>query len=568
MERSKAGTGKIALGILSLNIESIAGDPPSAHRYCTQVIAPLLDLLRRESWLRFSFSVTGSELEFLGRGYPALMDEVRALASDGRIELISPLYTPSLWWQFPGVDLDRSVEINRACLDDLGLPLRRVFFARGLFGAGLQRLRADFDYLVCRDDHVAALAAGPTVRSSYGLGSQTVLLAANHILHTLAEARARTNDAGDGALSLFAARHLEDGMRWPVRSSAEVIDFELGGTRWHWFHAGGAHHFTSRKSPRSWEGFFLDEDWLSLVVAGLNHLRQSGFVFGSVAELGSVAAASDPSPMPLLPEFGQVSGPSDLDPEGRRVWRSAGGAAVLSCSWRSRNSLRRREMARAPGGEASAPGEARDALWEAWRQQLQAESIGATTAAFPAEAGFGRNSVEAALSAVAQAVAAIGAANPRKSPRLAAVAEAPLGIEIFGAEGRVGWFAVDDGVFLCQVTLRPEEAICGVRFACEPGRLAYCPSGLEDRIAELDWNALRVAEVYLPLANGLVRIAPDRYLIRINTGSASSARASSEPWLAFLLDGASESREAELSFLLLQGEPGHALAVAAAVNWA
>ena len=132
---------KLALGIFHFNPHWNL-DERSAHRHCTESLIPLLRTLKRHPPWQVTIEISGSGLEFINATYPKQFCLLRSLVERGQVELLSSLYTPSIWVAFPFRDLQRAVELNRRCLSRLGLPWSRIFFAQEcFFGKGVAALR-------------------------------------------------------------------------------------------------------------------------------------------------------------------------------------------------------------------------------------------------------------------------------------------------------------------------------------------------------------------------------------------------------------------------------------------
>ncbi len=132
---------KIALGLFHFNVQYVAGDVALCHRYCTQAVIPFLQEIALDRRYRVSFEMAGSGLEFLSQHYPEAIKLLRDLIARNQVELISSAYVPTVWVAFPKRDLVKSVEINRACLQSLGLSAADIFFSQeAFFGPGLKAI--------------------------------------------------------------------------------------------------------------------------------------------------------------------------------------------------------------------------------------------------------------------------------------------------------------------------------------------------------------------------------------------------------------------------------------------
>ena len=551
---------RLAVGVIHLDALA-ASEPPTQHRYCTQVLAPLFGELRRRPALRMSVAAAAVALEFLAALYPSVFDQLKGLVEEGRVEVISAGYGPMAWPLFPGVDLLRSVEMGEQAFKRLGLrPVRAFLSHEGLFGRGLEILSGHFEWAVCKDTYLRALTLlGP--EPIYRLGGLGVITAAGHILTELA-ARAVGAERTGRPLALTTAQRakLDDAVKAGPHSFAGAIEGSAGGSRWHWYHTGGAHHFTTRGSPGNWETFFADDAWIGLAFGHLEHLESEGWRFVTISELGSallggrtVAAAPE---MPAVIEGGWEPRAS----EGTRRWTGGqrgawpGSLATLSAVWRARLALREAET----GGVDDL---AADDLQRAWRSQVLAES---------SRGGLGPGNLRHADEVLQRIAPVVWARAAGRRPGRTAdwvCADEPLTAQLLGAAGQLAWFKSAPDLYWCEAVFTSDSPDHGLRFRREPGHICYCPSGLEDRPVMLDLSSLRPQIVYLPLANGLLSLGQHSFLIRLNeTCALAVAVACDDEWASFVVEGGPENRCYEWAFALFRGPLGQAVALANRLN--
>jgi hypothetical protein len=353
---------------------------------------------------------------------------------------------------------------------------------------------------------------------------------------------------------------LDEAVRAGPHSSAGAIEGSEGALRWHWFHAGGAHHLTTRVSPGSWENFFADDAWIGLVFGHLERLASDGWSFATVSELGT--ALQRGRGIDALPEMPQVvdGGWEPRSLECIRRWTGGqrgawpGAQASIGAVWRARKALREAESAPADGPDA---GDFR----LAWRSQVLAES---------SRGGLGPTNLRHA-DAVLQRCAPLawaGGANgdlDRQASRTRV--PAPVTAELVGAVGQVAWYRRGPGLYGCEAAFTSDAPDHGLRFRREPGAVCYCPSGMEGRPVVTDLSGLRPQTVYLPLANGLLGLGPQRFLIRLNESCSHAVAVSRDgEWASFLVDGGPENRPYEWAFALFEGPLEHAVAAANRLN--
>src|SRR6267154_113043 len=109
----RAAFMKLALGLFHFNVQYVAGDLSSYHRYCTQAVIPFLNTIAQNRNYRVSFEISGSGLEFLSQHYPFAISLLRELIARSQVELVSSTYAPTLWVAFPKLDLVRSIQLNQ-----------------------------------------------------------------------------------------------------------------------------------------------------------------------------------------------------------------------------------------------------------------------------------------------------------------------------------------------------------------------------------------------------------------------------------------------------------------------
>jgi len=545
----------LALGLLHFDVLA-APDPAVRHRYCTQVVLPLLALLKASARFRLTISVSGAGLEFLEEHYPDAIEALCELTASGGVELISTTYCAIAWAAFPARDLRLALQMSQRVHSRLGLQSSGVFCAHeGLFGAGVESI-ADFcEYALCKDTYLRGVTRMDFIGPIYRLGKLHVIVAANHILNEMASgaisAARRGSEAG---LNSFHYDRIEEAVRYGPHSSSGAIEGSLRELGWHWYHAGSAHHFMSRGNPHYWDSFFCEPAWASRVAACLDGLVSRGWQFATVSSfaaalrqaLGDVPA----SPLPAVVEAGWEPRAS----EGIARWMPGrrgglpGASAVLAAVWRARAELCHAESR----NDAD--------LSEAWREQILAEcSRGGPVqgAVFHAEAVLRKCAALAAQSQTAPSAESVAGT---------AVA-APVETELVGAEGSVSWYQTSPTSFHCEILLRPEGGGYGIRFKRDLGPVCYCPSGLEDQPRQIDLEALRPVTVFLPLANGFVSLARDCHLVRINARCFLPAQLSLEqPWVSFLEEAVADGRTLEWEFALIRGTPIEAAQAANEIN--
>ncbi|HYP14898.1 MAG TPA: hypothetical protein VEQ63_13305, partial [Bryobacteraceae bacterium] len=254
---------KVALGLFHFNVQWLAGDTSSYHRYVNESLEPFLRMIERNPAFRVSLEMAGTGLEFLQDSYPDVLRRVRRLIHEERIELISSTFSPSAWIAYPGTDLRRSIEVNRRTLERLGLPISRIFFAQeAFFGDGIRGLGKYFDWAICKDEYLDYYFDIEFTSPVYKLGDIKVLPASNHILNELSKRLCGPEPSRTGpVLGPSHRRHLklasQECSQIPYRGATGTA----GDLEWAWYHCGDGNHATSMFPPHDWERCFQDPWW-------------------------------------------------------------------------------------------------------------------------------------------------------------------------------------------------------------------------------------------------------------------------------------------------------------------
>ena len=553
---------RFALGLFHFNTQYVAGDNEIADRYCREAIDPFLRAVERRPGWRVSFEIAGSGLEFLASRHGRIFDLLRSLVNCSKIELISSLYVPSIWIAFPRRDLIQSVTINRECLRDLGVKDSGIFFSQeAFFGPGVGTLAEFFDSALCKDEYLDYfIPESERLSPQYQLGRMRVIAGSGHLAN------------------LLAREYLEaESLPYPYRRRLECTSVSIpGGTRslecgalgdveWVWYHMGSGHHFATPYSPEDMERFFFDPDWAAMNMRLLDQLEAQGFRFSPIREFADSVKHLEAPPLSPLVEgswntarsfgvfewMGRHSDPWENDPE------------ILGHAWRAREGLVLREI-QAPDVQSDFL--ISEALQAAWKQQLLAESsdpLGWDTT--PAEVKFGRISSEQALASAF----ALGPIDPGKSdlPGEFKLSNPFTGIEVFGGTGSFTVCLISEVIQQVDIHIEQSQAECGVRFARSEGPIMYCPSGLEDDPARVEFESLRQEVLYLPLSNGLVSLGNDLAVIRVNRYGMCAARlARLDPHVTFGVDGGRRGTVLRWRFLMYRGAIESAVELANTTN--
>jgi hypothetical protein len=497
---------KLALGLFHFNPYWNL-DNRSAHRHCTESLAPLLRAVAAHPAWKLNIEMAGIGLEFVNRAYRAEMELLKELIHRGQVELISSLYTPNIWIAFPGRDLHKSVELNRLCLEELGLPWCRVFFAQeGFFGAGVSTLTEHFDVAVCKDDYLSYYYDLTFGAPCFRLDRMKVILASSHALYELGEALA--NDPAFARRRGLLHTHRQHLMRASELNRAENFPSAQGecdGTAWRWYHCGDGNHFGTMYKPDELERCYYDPLWSSMFERQMESYEDLGYSFATIGEFAARFDLNDAPEMPPLVDGAWNPRLSD----GVFRWMGSNDtawendAALLASISRARSRL--------VAVEHQCPGH--PALKQIWKSLLQAQISDALGwFAGPDAISY---SLRASDDVLLAATRLLGRADgPRlQMPEVLLFDTEPPEIEITG-EGSGGYTTAGDGIAIYDCEFRAVERLSGIRLPFRMESLVFCPSGIDRSAISVPRNLLKPARVSLPLANGLIQIAPGLFLIK------------------------------------------------------
>lgn len=573
---------KIALGLFHFNVQYVAGDVASYHRYCTQAVIPFLRIIAGNPNYRVTIAMAGSGLEFLASQYPESIDLMRNLIAEKRVELISSTYTPTFWVAFPQRDLIKSIEINQHCLGELGLTASDIFFAQeAFFGPGIKKIGHLFSIAVCKEDYLRYFFETDSFQPIYQLGAVRVVVGRNHLLNELRRITRRHGTNG-AEFSAFFRKKLDETERLFSESNEETAAGSTREVEWYWYHVGSGHHFCTWSSPEQWETFFADPAWMRLNIRVLDRLIAEGYQLGSITELARALDDGQCETMPPIVEGSLNSGRS----QGVYAWmgRQQGAwendAGILGLAWRSRANVRKCEAIAERTANSYAKKETAVALLNLWKQQLFAESSDPLGwAPLPTETIFGRvaseNSLQASSRFLAEAAASgmnceTDISNPAPTFLMGLgrrTAQPWVCAEFVGAEGEVQWMDVGDQAQICEVLFRASDTERGIRFERASTYVTYCPSGMEDEPITIDLSQMRPEEVYLPLANGLIGVREGIWLVRLNEFGQMAVRISKrDSWLTFAIEGEQNPMRQMWRFVVLKGTVEFAVEMANVLN--
>ena len=561
------------IGMLELNLFEVLGDPLFPKRYCSQVILPLLRMVESEERLRLTFTATGSAVEYLAHHFPLVLDQIRALIEEGRIELLCSAYTNADWQIFPGSDLRRSHRLTNEILRHNRLPLRRTMVAQhNTYWPAMRGFSEDFDVFLVRDTFLRGRRATRGFPAMARVGNSLLIVAANNLLHDMA-ARFVSQKETD-TIGLFVEERLRTAVETWGQSDPRFIDVTIGKDDWHWFHSAGAHHLTTAAGLRNWETFYCDHDWMRIVQQFFATKMEEGVAFRLVSDFTCAAR----SQLEMLQDLGDDrSGHNDSSDHA--YWLSApeqrlrAALSWTSLSWRSRIALRKAESLAELAGELPSSETLRQKIDGLWRRLLWTEvSPAPNRAILPSEVEFIRDQGEEAISAATELFFALGASLSQPSITLWDDGIGPLraapGIaetELINGDGTVRWFSDGNGIHRCEVRFVSEEPTCGIGFKLNSTHLAFSACGDDCELATAPVFCFDDPGGIVVSVAGVYSLGEGLYLIRHN-GALTVGAQVSESYLRFLVDFAPEGRYFEWPFTIVEGDPSAAVEVATRIN--
>lgn len=527
---------------------------------------PVLEILERHSDWAFNVEMQGLMVDVLRERFPDVLDRLRALADQGRVELVSFHYSAQLYVAWPERDLDESLGDTARAFQEADLPLSGVVFAQeGQWSPGQTRLmgRRGYDLALLPKNLFSYFHPELAAEPWYRLDGIDVLLAGRGI------------DAADGQVKLH----------------------------WTWFDDG---ELLATQDLNCYLGpaFVRSEESIAEYEAKVEQDASQGYVVGTISGFrDALAAAGVVAAADLPPTPDGTWQPSDTD--NVALWMGGMGifqdteddAGVLTGIADARAQLLAAEVL---AGSAPSDSGRSDSLAEAWRELSLAQVSDATGwNPFATEVGYSHRHAEA-TSALAADVAAtalrdlgvaagtevdvdtaggtyVGAPAPGDPAEWSDVEEeaAPLPVEVeaLGREARVSWqrHAQRDGLHRVHVDLGVPaggERTATVLFPLSLDVLAWSPALAEERVDRVPLSDLAGGEDFtVPLANGLIGLEDDLWLVAdTRTVHAAGWVSGTSGAVAFADETLPAAGPVRWTFLVLAGPEGDAIALADATN--
>lgn len=496
--------------------------------YITQPFEATLDLyLAHPSW-KTDFEFQGYLLELIVNGYPRVLQKLKTLAENGQVETISIHYSDQLFVAFPRTDLQKSVELTKAIFGQACVPLSGVVFNQeGEDGVGKHDFMAQNGYTV---------DIFPTNLWLYY--HQGVARAPYY------KSRGVDVVVGPGA-----------GYRSDLPLVFETFDQGIEVT-WTYYDDGDmmAYPLDPYFAPMSSPDIIKEN--VAKYEAKLLDLEQKGYKITSVGDfVAHLKAMNVPQP-DLPPVLDGTWQPIDT----QSVWRWLGGRSSVPGNAKSErdNTVRtynyrtRTDCAAAQELLDTAKAEGRDTsalesdMHAAWKELMLGEVTDATgITPWIGEFNYGivhtDNAAAAAARVVTGALAALGwphakvdllAGTAEKLDALPVIpalpsADAPFEVTLLAPSrtNEMRWFDAGQGAFMLDLSFGPSSDPTGadadnckvtLTFPRYEDRYQYSPALLDDEVVSIDMASFtyQAPEVYLPLANGLIGLGNNRWVVK------------------------------------------------------
>ena len=538
----------------------------------TESFEPVLDFYLAHPEWKADFEMQAMMLEVIGERHPQVMEKLRRATHSGQIEVISFHYSAQLFMAFPEYDLARSIEMTRGIFERYCIPLSGVVFNQeGQAGEGRHAFMAEHGY---------AISVFPKNLYNY-------------------------------------VRHEEP--RWPYYADHGVdvvigpgaVDPDSGiEVRWTFFDDGEL--LTTPLDPYFAPFTTADLSRLEDYEEKLDEWTAEGYKVTHITDYVKHLKAQD-LPQPKLPPV--VDGtwqPTSTD----SVLRWMGGRSLAPYNNDERDNFIRKTnyqvrtdlmaarilLERAETEGAAKPGLA-DRLSEGWRQLFMAEVTDATGITpwigeylYAVSANEAAQEIADALIAELlealdwpHAMIRLGECTAERLedlpiPEPPEEVEPPEAIEvvIHAPTRRVDtrWTRHGEGAYDFFLTYGPaadptgkDEENCrvAVSFSRFDEKLIYSPALMDDTIVEYDFSefSFQESEVYLPLANGLIGLGNDWWVVKNCRFTHVAARVPNTPGEAvvqFIDETADPVEPQTWHFIVFHGSRKDALELAASVN--
>jgi len=506
-------------------------------------LEPLLDIYLRHPTWGADVEMQGLMADVMRERHPAVLEKLRTLVSRGQLAVDSFHWSDQLWLAYPRRDMEVSFGLARDSLVRAGLePGRATWTQEGQFGPGLER------FLRERGQEIAIvprnlfrwMRGAPADKPLYRLGD------AGDVLCVV------TTGAADGNVQT----------KWSF-----VDDGELA--------------VTGRKNPYFGRRFVRDPDSIAALEAGLAADEAEGWHAVTVQAFARAAKAAGSVPEPLPSVLDGTWQPDDT----ANVHRWMGGSGLMSLLGAeddngvlAGNMRARRDVVDAEAVVlAAGRPELQPHVDEAWRELLLAE-VSDSTGWNPF---IGERRYSETHAAKAAAAARVVLDHPDVRERLRPVrpapvlvdSDAPVDTQVTTTPERpwsMAWKTRQDGSSWEGVLSVGAAANAPTRvelaFARTHDKAVFSPALEDGTVVEHELASFAAAEQSLPLANGLVGLGDDRFLVLRTDSLHLAALLPKDRRVVRFLDMTSPAEPFEWRFVVVQGTREEALSEANTLN--
>ncbi|MBI2373605.1 MAG: hypothetical protein HYV07_06365 [Deltaproteobacteria bacterium] len=534
--RDLSGHEKLAVAVFHFNLQYVAGgvrgfpdgvvnevfdlDEAETEDAIIRVsFEPLLDALLTHPTFAVDIELQGYMIEILARRHTDVLDKLRELAARGQVDVDSFHYSDQLYVAYPRLDLERSLELTKRVFDRTCIRRgQAVFTQEGQFARGQLPVASGAGF-------TASIL--PKNLYSYQLGQlapgESTLFedprAPGHTVILGGLGFARTSSGGPSAT-----------LEWTFMDDGEIAFAK------------------NRLNPYFGRDFIHDPAKLSEYLDRLADLERRGYVLATVHEAVTALRARGVEPKPLPKVLDGTWQPDDTN----NVFRWMGGSGlfrsserdsdVLAATYRARTSVERAERFTA---ESKDP-RVRRGIDAAWREALLAQVSDSTGwNPFKNEIAYSLGHANSAEDLAARSLACAGVSPPAQDAPACVPSSTTLedlGIELV-IPNRTPELEVESCPTLpgrahrITLTIEPvasseafvdptetEKRQREVELRAKTSTSTFLLVGaLTDHVEEISLDEYEFDDIGLPLADGLIGLGQERWLIQdLSTGRVAA----------------------------------------------
>jgi len=564
-ETAEAAPEKYALSMFHFNVQYVAGGlrgfftTPSPEldlsaeevedRIVRESFEPVLDLVAAHPTWGADIELQGYMLDVLDARHSDVLDKLRSLGKSGQIEIVSFHYSDQLFLAHSPEDWRRSAALNRATFERLDVPLSgTVFCQEGQAGPGMAQAMAENGY-------------------------NTLVFPKNLFTYQHGEgAREPLYKFGDVAMLTYDGVSYDDG-------AAQIQTV-------FWFVDDGELFATAGFDPYIAEKFKKDPVEIAKREAELVDLENQGFSITTVGEYKKAIVGKVPlaAPPPLLDGTWQ---PGSTD----GISRWLGGHGIWWPDERDNDvrtlaSMAHRELMTAETAAKAAGMDVAAEIAAAFRMLALGEVSDASGInPFRGEIEYGiahdaealriaRDVIARAKDKLAKGAILVDTLTGSVTDPPASIADPPSMEPLFEVKVDAGdratevtWSDLGDGVSEVRVHFGAgDERLVSATFPGEMGDIVYTP-GLTDAPVHAPRDAWAFDHFYLALSDGLIGLAPDRFVVKDQAWVHVAARITPTSGdVQFEDTTLPVGEESTWVFRVVEGDEAKAASVARALN--